>query len=284
MEIKFITNDRFRKLDAIFSMFGDGSLPQPVKEFPAFFGKGIYLSSMIFEASVSISKKQSIWDACFEENPEKELEKPEYKEIASMLDNLDVHLERENSDFFNELKTVINGVFSQKIEQIKTDFLRIFKMELPKTLVIILDKHSVKNGSHGQKLAANKEVSVIGYRIGELALKRDSNEPVSVILHELLHCLFSSYNVFERKYEGELEEAILRYFAPYGILTERLGLQKPDVRGTYIEQLKGACSQELANKLNKILPRYSEAIDKMNFWEFISKSDLKESINKNVLL
>ena len=56
MEIKFITDDRFRKLDAIFSMFGQGSLPEPVKEFPSFFGKDVYLSSRIFEASVSIPK------------------------------------------------------------------------------------------------------------------------------------------------------------------------------------------------------------------------------------
>ena len=104
MEIKFITEDRFRKLDAIFSMFGQGSLPEPVKEFPSFFGKDVYLSSRIFEASVSIPKKQSIWNVCFDENPEKEIEKPEYAEIVSMLDNLDVHLEKENDDFFNELK------------------------------------------------------------------------------------------------------------------------------------------------------------------------------------
>lgn len=275
MYLKFITDDRFRKLDAIFSMFGQGSLPEPVKEFPAFFGKEIYLSSRIFEASVSIPKKQSIWDACFEENPEKEIEKPEYKEIVSMLDDLDVHLEKESSDFFKELKAAIDDTFSLKMDSIKKDFQEIFKMELPKTLVIILDKHGI-NGSHGQKLAISKDIGVIGYRIGKLALEKDRNEPISVIIHELLHCLFSRYNVFTGKDKRELEEAVLRYFAPYGILTERLGLGKPNARGTYAEQLKGTCSPELANKLNKLMPKYNEVMDKMSFWKFLSKSDLEQ--------
>ncbi|MCL4371715.1 hypothetical protein M1373_00120, partial [Candidatus Marsarchaeota archaeon] len=195
MEIKFITNNRFRKLDAIFNIFGKGSLPEPVKRFPAFFGKEVYLSSRIFEASVSMPQEQYIWDVCFDDNPEKEIEKPEYAEIVSMLDNLDVHLEKENDDFFNELKGAINSTFSQKIEDIEKNIWEIFKMDLPKKLVIILDKYSIKTGSQGQKLAVNKDISVIGHRIGEIALKKDRNEPASVLLHELLHCLFSRYNV-----------------------------------------------------------------------------------------
>ena len=280
MEIKFITEDRFRKLDAIFSMFGQGSLPEPVKEFPSFFGKDVYLSSRIFEASVSIPKKQSIWDVCFDDNPEKEIEKPEYAEIVSMLDNLDVHLEKENDDFFNELKGTISDSFSQKMEEIEKSILEIFKMNLPKRIVIILDKHNIKTGSHGQKLAINKDMSVIGYRIGELALKRDRNEPASVLLHELLHCLFSRYNIIADKNKRQFEEAVLRYFAPYGLLTKRLGLEKPNARGTYMDQLKGACSPEMAKRLNEIIPKYAEVADNEDFWEFLSKSELKSYINR----
>jgi hypothetical protein len=263
-------------------MFGQGALPQVIKDFPTFFGKEIYISSKVFEESISIPNHQSIWDACFENNPEAEIEEIGGSHIISMLDSLDIQIKDTDDSFFIELEAIITESFEKIKDKMEKRVQEIFRMQLPNKLVIILDEYGNKNNSFGQKLAVNRNIGVISYSMGRYVLKKDKNEPISVIIHELLHVLFSKYNVIKNTDRG-FEEALLRYFAPYGLLSEVFGFQSHRMAGNYLEQITSVCSMETAQKLNNLMMEYTKVVGQEDIWSFLLKTDFKSYINTDFL-
>lgn len=279
MEISFITDDRFRKLNMIFKLFGAGVLPQAAKEFPAFFGKEMYLSSRIFDGSIFIHGYQSVWDACFDANPSAKLEEIA-PNVVSMLDALDIPLVDQKDGFFDELKMAIASGFSTNEKAIAEAFKSIFKFELPQKLVLIIDGYNPRSYSFGHKLAVNSDTGVIGYCMGSNVLKKDKKEPISVILHELVHVLFSRYKTIKRTAgSNAYEEALIRYFAPYGVLTEKLNFYPHDEIRHYLEQIKDLKSFPASDKLFVVMKEYSEMPEGTDIWGFLSKKGFGEYLD-----
>ncbi|OJI08093.1 MAG: hypothetical protein BK997_01135 [Candidatus Micrarchaeum sp. ARMAN-1] len=283
MEIIFITNDRFRKLNMIFRLFGAGILTQAEKEFPAFFGKTMELSSHIFDESISIPGHQSVWDACFDSDPVAKLAEIA-PAVAGMLDKLDIPMADEKDPFFTELKDAINAGFSGNENAISNAIQSVFRFELPKRLVLIMDKYGKITGSYGHKLAVNKDTGVIGYSISASALSRDRMEPVSVILHEMLHVLISKYKIVKHMGDSKtFEEAFIRYFAPYGMLTAKLGLQPDRWFEDYLKQISGFKSYSYFAKLTEVMSAYSRMPYGTDIWDFLDKNGLGEYIDTSRL-
>ncbi len=287
MEISFITDNRFRKLNMIFRLFGAGILPQAAKEFPMFFGKEIYLSNEIFSMSISIPHHQSVWDACFDENPESKLTEIS-SDIAEKLDNLEIPLTPENNHALTEAKDSIKNKWLDNETAIKDIMKSVFGFDLFRKLIIVVDLYSQSNSSFGHKLAINKDMAVIGYAVGENVLKKDPNEPICIILHELLHALISRYKIIKQfESSNTFEEALIRYFAPYGELTEKLGFHVKNSKDMYskqVKQIKNAEGQEPIVELAGALFDYSKSKPNgITLWEFLTKKGFDKYIDTSNL-
>ncbi len=283
MEISFITDDRFRKLNMIFRLLGAGVLPQAATEPPAFFGKELYLSSRIFEESISIHGHQSVWDACFDVNPGMKLEEIAPK-VVNMLDALDVPLKDSKDPFFTTLKDTITSGFSTNEKEIDEAMESFFRIKLPQKLVLIIDEYSQKSNSFGHKLAVNSNTGIVGYCMGADVLKKDKTEPVSVLLHELLHVLISRYRIVKRVNDNNaFEEALIRHFAPYGALTERLGFYPHYEVEHHNKELSGIDSLHDADKLVKVMAVYSKMPYGTEVWSFLAENGFDDYIDTSRL-
>lgn len=181
----------------------------------------------------------------------------------------------EGSEVLTKIGEIVSDIYRSKESEINDKLSEIFEAKLPERTTLILAEKKGLNidlvvGGH----ALNADPAVIGCYLSNVEhkdLERLSRETVRVALHELLHILLPRRYELIGVYGHNLyEEVLVGYFAPEGILTERLGLSEPVSIEKIYEKMIATRPylKSYAEMLQPAIKKYTAA-NGGNLWEFI---------------
>lgn len=275
MEIIFNTNQYIRKLIATTQMLGVPNSQANGLD-PRFFGKDFYTSTLIFKEIGRISqsgKEKQMWSAFLDRNIEATKKLGEFANLISLAENLSIPLEGEGSGFFVGAKESLVKDFDDNEQGIGDWLRKIFGFELPGSIDIVLDRrHDKHTGGNSCKSD--------GILIS-LQLDGTDKSNVAILLHELLHSLIEKKAIIKRRgpENNYFEEALLDYFAPSGILDQRIGLVKSlDVEEHQKWQAKlRPYSAEYSTKLLPVIKEYYGICGETTIWQFLKEKGFAET-------
>ncbi len=269
MKIKFRTEKRLRKLLYMYNLYGPpDSLPSGMREYPMFFGKEFFTGAKLYDLIFRNPKnKEKIFKSLIYGKPNDK----KTRMLLTKLDGLDVAIERNDNDkFFKEVAESIGKELKAHSKETDAWAKRMFGMELPDEAIIIIGEGFNPNSGQGGMILEKNPI-VLGYCVNP----RDLDRPMlSVIVHEILHSLLGARGLIRREKGGAIfEEALLDYFAPYGILTENSGLGKKESIERYHEYnvRNRPSSREISSKLLPIMQRYQRSGYKKPIWSFLKE-------------
>ena len=106
---------------------------------------------------------------------------------------------------------------------------------------------------------------------------KSANEIIDVLQHELLHSLIFRQNSLKLKENNNFEEALLDYFAPFGMLSSKVGLidnYNLEKQWKKANLLRPYASNE-SNELLPVMKKYQKVCGKMTIWAFLYKNGFK---------
>lgn len=275
MEIEFNTNNNIRKLIAVTNLLGrPGFLLKGTGQ--RFFGKGFYTATEIFSEVCKITQNQeegSMWAAFLDKNIEDTRKTSHFSTVSNLLETLDIPTEDKASKFFIEMKSALAQDFKSFEGKIATWLVRIFGVNLPRKIDIVLDRNKDK-WSSGNSLRS--DIGVVIY----LQTKRYSKDKLAIILHELLHSLIREKGLIEKKASENnyFEDALLDYFVPNGILDKKIGLiETLDIEKHQKEQEElRPYSLEASRRLLPLIGEYYAICGEKTIWQFLKEKNFDE--------
>ncbi len=205
----------------------------------------------------------------------------ERKENATrLLQNLKIPLLKETDLLFKKLEKEIDVSIKVYENKINTWFYKIFGFNLPKKVTMILAENYNSNSSAASFLTNNP--IILGNIINENY--KSANEIIDVLQHELLHSLIFRQNSLKLKENNNFEEALLDYFAPFGMLSSKVGLidnYNLEKQWKKANSLRPYASTE-SNELLPVMKRYQKVCGRMTIWNFLYKNGFKNYINQKV--
>ncbi len=266
MKIIFNSNKYIRVLVAINNLFGpEDSIAQKMLIDPRFFGKEIYLATKIYE-KLKINLKEfgvnSFWVLFLDRNISDA--KRKFPDLIENLNQLSTILNFDDI-LTNKISNQINQDFKILDSNINVLLNKFFAFKLPDEIDIIIDYDTIASFT-GSSLSYSPLIISI-------QMPKYSNKIITISLHEILHSLINkNKNIPEDKYR--FEEALLDYFAPNGIIDEKLELLdsfKIEERFESLISNRPYAINE-AKELLPIIKEYCEMSDKITIWEFLKKS------------
>ena len=182
--------------------------------------------------------------------------------------------------FEGNIKTTFDN-----IEQINHFLNDIFLFKLPKETHIILTK-SPETRSFGETILFDPPL------IG-LSVNDKTRSVPAIVLHELLHVLIARSGIIHNSAGSKpdnsistprmFSETLIGYFAPYGILAQKLGM----VNNISLSAIKETCRNvdyiPEVETLEKIMKEYENYIGQKNIWDFLNENNCGHLINQNIL-
>ncbi len=212
--------------------------------------------------SASHSVPDEIWLSLFD--GKKPSNNPELSKLRNMLQEIDMSMLSEENTVVATAKADLLSDFKKFEPQIKEKIKNIFGFDLQEKLFVILD---IANGfSQGMTLSRNLPMVALSY-------PAYSRKIISVLLHEMLHTLITdNLKVSLSLKDYNLEEALLDYFAPFGMLDDQIGLRssKLDIEKHAIQQqnLRPKAASISKDILN-IMKEYQNICGNITIWEFL---------------
>jgi hypothetical protein len=197
------------------------------------------------------------------------------------LDNLDIPILDPDNPLSIDFAISIEKYFNSHSDNINEFFGLIFGFQLPKNISFVIRK-SYTNATYANMLTANP--IIIG-----LSLNSGFNLPkkTSIILHEILHALIKINNKinYTTNLQGSanlFEEALIDYFAPYGILTEKLGLTEQKEIDIYcMDAIRyRPKSKEISQELLPVIKSYYQSKFEQTIWGYLSDTKFKDFITR----
>jgi hypothetical protein len=159
--------------------------------------------------------------------------------------------------------------FKNHEEKIGVWLLRIFGFKLPGKIDLVLDCTHGRN-SNGSCLSPNPSIV-------SLQIESYNNGYPGVLLHELLHSLIGKDGSIIGAAKN-FEEALLDYFAPQGVLDEKVGLIKTlDIDEHQKSQERGRpYSIEESRRLLPVIKEYYKICGEKTIWRFLEEKRFTE--------
>ena len=257
MEIVFNTKEYARKLLMIHSMFDrPGFLPDGMKRMPALVGKDFYTEAKIYRR-MFISQDR-IMSASTLLDPTKN------PSVSEFLYTLKIPMLAETDKFFdimvNEMSSAIGSVSADLERWIK----QLFEAALPEKVIVVLsDSGSVAVNAFGSSFNYT-DPPIICCFVSSEDPKQAAKEAVPVLIHELIRIIVSKQHAMS----FDNEEALIDYFAPHGILTERLGLTEKASIEEYAKQnsMANPRSSAVTNALLPYIKSLCQQIETQSVW------------------
>ena len=272
-----------RKLLLIYQLFSSRSI-NGLKSYSQFFGKDFFIAAQIHNevfSNLNRTDSQKLRLAMLYKEPIKDRSLLERKENATrLLQNLKIPLLKETDLLFKKLEKEIDVSIKVYENKINTWFYKIFGFNLPKKVTMILAENYNSNSSAASFLTNNP--IILGNIINENY--KSANEIIDVLQHELLHSLIFRQNSLKLKENNNFEEALLDYFAPFGMLSSKVGLidnYNLEKQWKKANSLRPYASNE-SNELLPVMKRYQKVCGRMTIWNFLYKNGFKNYINQKV--
>ncbi len=279
MKIIYRTDAMARKLLLIYQLFSSRSI-NGLKSYSQFFGKDFFIAAQIHNevfSNLNRADSQKLRLAMLSNEPIKDRSLLERKENATrLLQNLKIPLLKETDLLFKKLEKEIDVSIKVYENKINTWFYKIFGFNLPKKVTMILAENYNSNSSAASFLTNNP--IILGNIINENY--KSANEIIDVLQHELLHSLIFRQNSLKLKENNNFEEALLDYFAPFGMLSSKVGLidnYNLEKQWKKANALRPYASNE-SNKLLPVMKRYQKVCGRMTIWDFLYKNGFKNLI------
>ncbi len=279
MKIIYRTDAMARKLLLIYQLFSSRSI-NGLKSYSQFFGKDFFIAAQIHNevfSNLNRADSQKLRLAMLSNEPIKDRSLLERKENATrLLQNLKIPLLKETDLLFKKLEKEIDVSIKVHENKINTWFYKIFGFNLPKKVTMILAENYNPNFSAASSLTNNPVI--FGSIINENY--KSANEIIDVLQHELLHLLIFRQNSLKLKENNNFEEALLDYFAPFGMLSSKVGLidnYNLEKQWKKANALRPYASNE-SNKLLPVMKRYQKVCGRMTIWDFLYKNGFKNLI------
>jgi pyruvate/oxaloacetate carboxyltransferase len=162
---------------------------------------------------------------------------------------------------------------------------KVFGFPEPRRMLVILSENYAPESTSGWGLPSkDKDTCMLGYLIGKNRIS-EYKSALSVFIHEMIHSLLFKYKIINNKEKnsGMFEEAVLDYFVPYGMLTDRLELRKrQSVKEYYNANILGRPeSKEMALQLLPVMEKYDKIFGKQTIWRFLSDNGFSRYIKKS---
>ncbi|MCL5094762.1 MAG: hypothetical protein M1168_02150 [Candidatus Marsarchaeota archaeon] len=283
MKIIYRTDAMARKLLLIYQLFSSRSI-NGLKSYSQFFGKDFFIAAQIHNevfSNLNRTDSQKLRLAMLSKEPIKDRSLMERKENATrLLQNLKIPLLKETDLLFKKLEKEIDVSIKVYENKINTWFYKIFGFNLPKKVTMILAENYNSNSSAASFLTNNP--IILGNIINENY--KSANEIIDVLQHELLHSLIFRQNSLKLKENNNFEEALLDYFAPFGMLSSKVGLidnYNLEKQWKKANSLRPYASNE-SNELLPVMKRYQKVCGRMTIWNFLYKNGFKNYINQKV--
>jgi len=192
-----------------------------------------------------------------------------YDYYASIYDEFKRHghveIERHfiDDDTFAKMKSISTEIvkaYDKYKEKIEDEVNKLFGIDLPKIdLVTIIIQKSEPLSSYLYGGTYLDGMGVITLKIyNDTDLNKEIPKIISILIHEMLHAAFDKSGI-RNKLSHAQEEALLRYFAPNGILSLRLGLIKSlDLDKLYESESKTIHNSDDSDEFKKLLPYIKE--------------------------
>ncbi|MEM3181036.1 MAG: hypothetical protein QXY86_01485 [Candidatus Micrarchaeaceae archaeon] len=150
---------------------------------------------------------------------------------------------------------------------------KIFGFRLPDKLDVILD--ITPFFGQGMLISDNPPLVALSY-------PKYKTSNVSTLLHETLHYLIRKNGLRDKLLDSDpiLEEALLDYFCPHGILDEKVGLlkHKLDLEKHHRQQVQQRpASKHLSDQLLPLLKEYYQICGTETIWEFLRRKNVLSS-------
>lgn len=204
-------------------------------------------------------------------------------ELALLLEKLELGYVIYSEDEACEIENGLNDFFNKNKVEINRWFNKIFRFSLPNELHIVLTK-SPSNRSFGESILFKP--TLIG-----LSVSKKTRSIPGIILHEILHVLIAESGVINRKDNSDrtgltprnFSEALIEYFAPFGILAEKFDLisnssSYKNPRESMNEKIR---AESLA--LEEPLKRYRDVLGETTIWKFLSNNGFADMFDQKVI-
>ncbi len=268
MKIIINSNKYIRLLVSIHNLFGpEDSMAKKMLNESELFGKEFHLTAQIYtdiKTNIKKSGQNKFWTLFLDKNMPKTKQK--YPNLIKKLNQL-IKLNNKNKTS----KEISNQIIKNfKKHETKINYLlnNIFLFNLPEEVNLIVD-YDITTSFTGSSLSYDPVI--ISVQMPEYA-----NKIMTISLHEILHSLINKNKTIpEDKYR--FEEALLDYFAPRGIIDEKLNLINNFNIKERFEQIifNRPYVKEEAQKLLPIIKNYYKVSEKTNIWKFLKKSGYK---------
>ncbi|MDE1827764.1 MAG: hypothetical protein KGH65_01230 [Candidatus Micrarchaeota archaeon] len=288
MKISFRTDKNLRKLFFIYQLGAPGAITSAMWAYPSLFGERLENSVKIYNKYIRSRRYENkVWYALKSDNP-KIIGAKEYSDLLELLDGVKGNLLDDNDPSFKKLSSGIKKEYRKNAKKIEKHVMAVFGFKMPKSATVILSETENPSSVNGGAMSSNKkDYSVIfGMGIGEKN-RSDFKIIIGVFVHEILHRAIDMNGTLKEEKPGErgreqFEEAVLDYFVPEGILSQKVGL----VDKLEIEEYKKKMdrnrpdSKEITDQLLEPMREYYKSYGKETVWKFLAKRGFAKYINQ----
>lgn len=278
MRIKFSTGNTIRKLAYINeSFFVSSSMPEIMKLYPMLYGKDFYRSTLAAHAIHRLGKDREAFYSAVVHDNQKQIESLKSKEAKKLVDRASIPMMSRHSGTFRSFKKSFIRTYKSAV-LFEPVVHKIFDIDLPKTLVIVLTENI-----HG-RLSCN----MLYYNAGETAISltinhRIKEEPalaIGVVLRTLIRNRILQGGFLKQK-SGEASafaDALLDYFAPNGMLSEGMHLSGRKPISDYMKESATAYPGRAAisERLLPHMEEYYQRFASITVWNYLKMTEFAD--------
>ncbi len=283
MELLFKNSDNITRATYLYNGFGPpDAMPLVARRAPALLGKDFYGAAKVaFEISSLENGYRSLFMHLFGERLDGKTE-TECKEIAGKMAKA-VYVPKEyDAKLLRGVERRFRKLYAGKEAGIAREMKGMFGFGLPKSTTIAISGAFYADGRRcsGGHLFSAPDGLFMSLEVSyNLEAKRDMDTLFAVFLHELLHGLIEQNGLRPKNGGDHFEEALLDYFAPYGLLAQKLGLAdaesaekcyKINIRN---RPYSGAMAQRLLPHMKEYYRRQGSTV-----WRFLARRGFKKYI------
>lgn len=267
------TDESLRKLVTIHQMFGPPDSPfRRVGDFAPLISREFLAAVEIDVVFRSLGKKEKekVWRQFLAGGEKARRDPPKIKRLKELLGKFELPLDATGLRRIRGFSAKVLALSGKASSWVK----KIFGKPLPDKVVVIPYGYPIPWSKSGTRLISSPVL------IGMTTGYRDYRSFFDVLLHEILHALVKDR--IRKPDRSWFEEALLDYFVPDGILSEKLGLIGKLDLGKHLERVVQSRSYaaEAARKLFPVIEKYYPICGQVNVWEFLRENGLESYLEK----
>jgi len=286
LDIILRTEKNLRVLFWISDLYGPpDTLTRGMQMYPIFFGKDFYLGSKIHKLAFDTGEGDNeAGDKILREFINNKIESEDAKKVAELLNEMNLPIEKTSDDkFFMDTYNEISAEFNKHEPEIKKLVKQIFGLDFPNRISLIIAENFARGSTFSGGVIFSKDPLLLGFTLS--FDKVDKANIVGTMIHEIMHALFAQKSLINRKtIEGQyFEEALLDYFCPFGIISEKIGLiPKMSIDEYQKHNLENRpYAVGISDTLLHIIEEYYDHIEDSKIWEFLKDAKFNKMLNRD---